>query len=63
MPTTGQPVPPDAEIIFRDFILSKTAVTDLISQRVATNLPRDAEMPFLVFVRAGGWRIFPSILT
>ena len=60
MPTTGQPVPPDAEIIFRDFILSKTAVTDLIGQRVATNLPRDAQMPFLVFVRAGGTLVRPS---
>tara|TARA_B100000029_G_scaffold382762_1_gene378078 strand:- start:381 stop:851 length:471 start_codon:yes stop_codon:yes gene_type:complete len=60
MPTTGQPVPPDAEIIFRDFLLSKTPVTNLISQRIATNLPRDAEMPFLVFVRAGGTLVRPS---
>lgn len=54
MPTTGQPVPPDAEIIFRDFLLDQTEVTNLIGTRIATNLPRDAEMPFLVFVRAGG---------
>ena len=60
MPTTGQPVPPDAEIIFRDFLLSKTPVTNLISQRIATNLPRDAEMPFLVFVRAGGTLVRPT---
>lgn len=54
MPTTGQAVPPDAEIIFRDFILDQSEVTDLIGTRIATNLPRDAEMPFLVFIRAGG---------
>ena len=60
MPTTGQPVPPDAEIIFRDFLLSKSGITDLVGTRIATNLPRDAEMPFLVFVRAGGTLVRPS---
>jgi hypothetical protein len=60
MPTTGQPVPPDAEIIFRDFLLSKTGITNLVGTRIATNLPRDAEMPFLVFVRAGGTLVRPS---
>lgn len=54
MPTTNQPVPPDAEVILRDFLLDQTEVTDLVGTRIATNLPRDAEMPFLVFVRAGG---------
>ena len=60
MPTTGQPVPPDAEIIFRDFLLSKTAITNLIGTRIATNLPRDAEMPFLTFQRGGGVLTRPS---
>ena len=71
MPTTGQPVPPDAEIIFRKFLLSKTPVTDLVSTRISTRLPRngnsaflgnlvDAELPFLVFVRAGGILVRPS---
>ena len=60
MPTTGQPVPPDAEIIFRKFLLSKTSITDLVSTRVSTRLPRDAQLPFLVFVRAGGILVRPS---
>jgi len=60
MPTTGQPVPPDAEIIFRDFLLSKTGITDIVGTRIATNLPREAEMPFLVFQRTGGVLIRPT---
>lgn len=60
MPTTGQPVPPDAEIIFRKFLLSKTPVTDLLGTRISTRLPRDAQLPFLVFVRAGGILVRPS---
>ena len=60
MPTTGQPVPPDAEIIFREFIISQTEITDLIGSRVATNLPRDAELPFLVYVRGGGTLVRPT---
>jgi hypothetical protein len=60
MPTTGQPVPPDAEIIFRKFLLSKTSITDLLGSRISTRLPRDAELPFLVFVRAGGILVRPS---
>lgn len=57
---TNQAVPPDAEIIFRKFLLSKSDVTDLVSNRVSTRLPRDAELPFLVFVRAGGILTRPS---
>lgn len=60
MPTTGQPIPPDAEIIFRQFLLNKTSVTDILSSRISTRLPRDAELPFLVFVRAGGILVRPS---
>ena len=60
MPTTGQAVPPDAEIIFRQFLLSKTGVTDLVSSRIATRLPRDADLPFLVFIRAGGILVRPT---
>lgn len=60
MPTTGQPVPPDAEIVFRKFLLSKTSITNLVNQRISTRLPRDAELPFLVFVRAGGILVRPS---
>ncbi len=60
MPTTGQKVPPDAEIIFRQFLLAKTGITDLVSSRIATRLPRDAELPFLVFIRAGGILVRPT---
>jgi len=60
MPTTGQPVPPDAEIIFRKFLTTKTGVTDLVNNRIATRLPRDAELPFLVFIRAGGILVRPT---
>lgn len=60
MPTTGQPVPPDAEIIFRQFLLNKTGITDLVDTRIATRLPRDAELPFLVFIRAGGILVRPT---
>ena len=60
MPTTNQPVPPDAEIIFRQFLLNKSDVTDLVSTRIATRLPRDAEMPFVTFQRAGGVMMRPG---
>jgi hypothetical protein len=60
MPTTNQPVPPDAEIIFRQFLLSKSDVTDLVGTRIATRLPRDAEMPFVTIQRAGGILVRPT---
>ena len=60
MPTTNQPVPPDAEIIFRQFLLNQTAITDLVGTRVATRLPRDAEMPFITIQRAGGILVRPT---
>tara|TARA_Y100001963_G_C6788267_1_gene454124 strand:+ start:4112 stop:4582 length:471 start_codon:yes stop_codon:yes gene_type:complete len=60
MPTTNQPVPPDAEIIFRAWLLSKTSITNLVGTRVATRLPRDAEMPFVTYQRAGGILLRPT---
>lgn len=45
---------PDAEILARTWALSKTSITDLVGTRVATRLPQDAEMPFLVITRLGG---------
>jgi hypothetical protein len=57
---TNQPVPADAEIIFRQFLLNKTDVTDLVDTRIATRLPRDAEMPFVTFQRAGGVLLRPT---
>lgn len=60
MPTTNQPVPPDAEIIFRQFLINKSNITDLVGTRIATRLPRDAEMPFITFQRAGGSLVRPT---
>jgi len=45
---------PDAEIIARSWALSKTSITNLVGTKVATRLPQDAEMPFLVITRLGG---------
>lgn len=45
---------PDAEILARTWALSKTSITDIVDQKVATRLPQDAEMPFLVVTRLGG---------
>lgn len=45
---------PDAEILARTWALSKTSITDIVDQKVATRLPQDAEMPFLVITRLGG---------
>jgi len=45
---------PDAEIIARSWALSKTSITDLVGTKVATRLPQDADMPFLVITRLGG---------
>jgi hypothetical protein len=45
---------PDAEILARTWALSKTSITDIVDQKIATRLPQDAEMPFLVITRLGG---------
>ena len=45
---------PDAEIMARSWALSKTSITNLVGTKVATRLPQDAEMPFLVITRLGG---------
>ena len=42
-------LPPDPEIVFRAWMLSKTAITD----QVATRLPAEATLPFVV-IRAEG---------
>ena len=49
-----QKVPPDAEIIARQWALTQTAITDICSTNIATRLPRNANLPFLVLFRAGG---------
>ena len=57
---TNQPVPADAEIIFRAWLLSKSSITDLVGTRIATRLPRDAAMPFITYQRAGGILLRPT---
>jgi|TARA_B100000900_G_scaffold303124_1_gene261702 hypothetical protein len=55
----SQLVPPDAEIIARQWALSQTAITDIVGTNVATRLPRGSSLPFLVLFRAGGALINP----
>ena len=45
---------PDAEIMFRTWTQSITAITDLVSTRVATRLPQGGTMPFLVLTQISG---------
>lgn len=46
-------LPPDPEIVFRAWMLSKTSITDQVSTRIATRLPAEATLPFVV-IRAEG---------
>lgn len=46
-------VPPDPEIIYRQYLLDQTAITDLVSTRIATRLPQSPTLPFIV-IRNGG---------
>jgi len=62
MPNTrdqNQLVPPDAEIIAREWALNETLITDICGTNIATRLPRNANLPFLVMFRAGGALINP----
>ena len=55
----SQKVPPDAEIIARQWALSQTAITDIVGTNIATRLPRGSALPFLTLFRAGGALINP----
>jgi hypothetical protein len=62
MPNTLDPnqvAPPDAEIIMRKWMLGQSAITDLVGTRIATRLPRDADLPFVTLFRAGGSLLNP----
>lgn len=54
-----QKVPPDAEIIARQWALSQTLITDIVGTNIATRLPRGSSLPFLTLFRAGGALINP----
>lgn len=45
---------PDSEILVRTWALSKSSITDLISNRIATNLPSEPTLPFVVLTLLGG---------
>jgi len=47
-------MPPDPEITARAWCLEKTAITDLVSTRIATRLPQNPTLPFLVITNGGG---------
>lgn len=50
---------PDAEVVFRAWALNRTPITDICSTNIATRLPRNATLPFLVFFRGGGLPVMP----
>ena len=56
----NQNFPPDAEIIFREWCVNTTAITDICSTRVATRLARSADLPFLTIFNAGGTLMQPN---
>ena len=43
-----QLVPPDAEIVARKWALEQSIITDICSTNIATRLPRNASLPFLL---------------
>ena len=45
---------PDGEILARTWALSKTSITDLVQQKIATRLPTGSDMPFIVIQMLGG---------
>lgn len=47
-------MPPDPEIVARAWCLEKTSITDLVGTRIATRLPQNPTLPFLVITNAGG---------
>ena len=47
--------PPDAEIIVRAWCLEKTSITDIVGTRIATRLPQNPTLPFLVITNQGGF--------
>lgn len=45
---------PDAEVVFRAWAIARTPINNICSTRVATRLPRNAQLPFMTYFRAGG---------
>ena len=59
MVSNRQKSAPDAEVVFRAWAINRTPITDICSTRIATRLPRNATLPFLVFFRGGGLPVSP----
>ena len=53
-------LPPDPEITARAWCLEKTAITDLVGTRIATRLPQNPTLPFLVITNGGGSMLNPE---
>lgn len=53
-------MPPDAEIIMRQWILDKSSITDLVGTRVATRLPLEPTLPFIVITNRGSLLLNPE---
>ena len=47
-------LPPDPEILTRAWCLEKTGITDIVGTRIATRLPQNPTLPFLVITNGGG---------
>jgi len=52
--------PPDAEIIFREWAINTATITDVCGTRIATRLPRNADLPFLTYFNSGGTMVSPT---
>ena len=59
-PHQAMKFPPDGEIIFREWAVNTPVITDVCGTRIATRLPRNADLPFLTFFVAGGTMLGPQ---
>ena len=56
-------LPPDPEILTRAWCLEKTGITDIVGTRIATRLPQNPTLPFLVITNGGGSLLEPGSQT
>ena len=59
-PHQAMKFPPDGEIIFREWAVNTPVITNVCGTRIATRLPRNADLPFLTFFVAGGTMLSPQ---
>lgn len=53
-------VPPDPEIIFRQYLIDQTDIQSLVSTRIATRLPQSPTLPFVTIKNGGSVFINPQ---